>query len=95
MDEELRHIDLIDKYLNQNLNVEEQKLFEQLQENDPEFARELEIYRKLYRGIEQQGHQKLKTRLDQYYENYKKQQVAPTAPPKRQQRSMWIRVMAV
>ncbi len=95
MDEELRHIDLIDKYLNQNLDAEEQKLFEQLLQNDPEFARELEIYRKLYRGIEQQGHQKLKTRLDQYYENYKKQQVAPTASPKRRQRSMWMRGMAV
>ena len=93
MDEELRHIDLIDKYLNQNLDAEEQQLFEQLLKNDPEFARELEIYRKLYRGIEQQGHQKLKTQLDQYYKEYK--QVAPKAPPKRRQRSMWTRGLAV
>ncbi len=93
MDEELRHIDLIDKYLNQNMNAEEQQLFERLLKSDPEFSRELEIYRKLYRGIEQQGHQKLKTRLDQYYQQYK--QVAPTASPKRRQRSLWIAGMAV
>ncbi len=74
MEEELKHIDLIDKYLSNTLNsVEEQEVTRLLKE-DESFAKEVEVYRQMYKGMEAQSNASLKQRLDIYYKEYEKEQ---------------------
>lgn len=74
MEKDLKHIDLIDKYLSNALSKKEMLLFEQFLSDDPDFKKEQEIYRKLYKGIEDKAAVDLKKRLDLYHEAYKNEQ---------------------
>ena len=51
MSEHKIHIDLIEKYLDDNLDLEELQLFEQMLENDASFVRELNDMEQLISGI--------------------------------------------
>ena len=71
MREELRHIDLIDKHLTGHLNDDEKSEVERLLAEDKEFAKELEVYKKIYTGIESKEDQKLRAKLDLLYAEYR------------------------
>ncbi|XLS29598.1 hypothetical protein ACJD0Z_01975 [Flavobacteriaceae bacterium M23B6Z8] len=74
MDENLEHIDLIDKYLNDDLNSEEQKAFERLSRKSPAFRRDLEVYQQMYRGMEAfEEDDELRKRLATYHESFIKE----------------------
>ena len=70
MEEDLNDIDIIDKYLNGELNDTEQKQFKERYLNDAEFKKEVEVYRKIYEGIEQAAQSDLKKKLDIYYDEF-------------------------
>ncbi len=70
IDEELKHIDLIDKYLNDKLNTDEAAVFEQLLQEDVDFRKELDVYKKIHKRIEDRGEENLKERLTHYYKEY-------------------------
>ena len=70
MDEELKHIDLIDKYLSETLTAEETVTFNKLLEEDSDFEKEVAIYRQLYKGIEQVNDANLKEKLAAYYDEF-------------------------
>ncbi|QLG45071.1 hypothetical protein [Costertonia aggregata] len=74
MRENLKHIELIDKYLNGTLNPSEKETVEKLLLNDTDFANEVAVYKKVYEGIAQKGEADLKKRLEGYFEEYKKDQ---------------------
>ncbi|GAA3614859.1 hypothetical protein Q4Q39_02430 [Flavivirga amylovorans] len=78
MEEELKNIDLIDKYLNQNLDAEELEFFNTQVLKDPNFIKEVELYRMIYAGIERKGEDSLKERLNTYYEEYKNENLPKT-----------------
>ena len=63
MEEDLEHIDLIDKYLSGTLSAVEKDKVEELLRNDADFAKELQVYKQLYRGIKQNGKTALKQPL--------------------------------
>ncbi|MCR9226805.1 MAG: hypothetical protein NXH90_05260 [Flavobacteriaceae bacterium] len=71
MREELRHIDLIDKYLTGRLNDDEKTEVERLLAEDEEFVRELEVFKQIYKGIEWKEDVKLRAKLDLLYAEYK------------------------
>ncbi len=73
MEENLEHINLIDKYLNDELNTEEQIEFERLSRKSPAFRRDLEVYQQIYKGIEAFEDDGLKNRLDKYHEAFKRE----------------------
>ncbi len=74
MAEDLEYIDLIDKHLNGELSGQEQLRFDQLLETDPEFKKELAVYRQLYSDIEEHEDAALKNRMDDYYQDYLKEE---------------------
>ncbi|UII81656.1 hypothetical protein [Flagellimonas sp. CMM7] len=78
MEEDLRHIDLIDKYLSNSLTSSEVEMVEKRIAEDASFAKELEIYKQIYKGIEQQGDTALKERLASYYNSYKEENESKT-----------------
>ncbi len=63
-------IDIIDKYLTGNLSAAEEKQFKERYLNDAEFKKEVEVFRKIYQGVELVAEKELKKRLDQYYDQY-------------------------
>ena len=71
MREELRHIDLIDKHLTGHLNDDEKSEVERLLAEDKEFAKELEVFKQIYTGIESKEDQKLRAKLDLLYAEYR------------------------
>ncbi|WP_340200840.1 hypothetical protein [Ascidiimonas sp. W6] len=71
MEEDLEHIDLIDKYLNDVLSEDEQLTFEKLTKKSPSFRRDLEAYQQIYKGLEATKEDGLKARLPKYYEAFK------------------------
>jgi hypothetical protein len=71
MREDLRHIDLIDKHLTGRLNDDEKKEVERLLVEDEEFAKELEVFKQIYKGIDAKEDLKLRTKLDLLYSEYK------------------------
>ena len=75
MDEELEHIDLIDKYINEELTIDERSKFDSLMAKSPDFQQEVKLYEKLYLDIEKKGDEELKARLNVYYDDYQKEQV--------------------
>jgi len=87
IDEELRHIDLIDKYLNGNLNTEEATAFEQLLQEDINFRKELDVYKKIYKRIKDRGEENLKERLTHYYKEYQNEK---SVKPKKLYRKLVI-----
>jgi len=70
MNEELKHIDLIDKHLNGTLNTDEATNFEQLLQHDVNFRKEVAIYKKIYKRIEDKAAVNFKNRLNDYYKEY-------------------------
>jgi hypothetical protein len=70
MEEELNDIDLIDKYFNGELDVQQLEQFNARYNADKDFKEEVEIYRSIYTGIEQAEHQGLKNKLDTYLDEY-------------------------
>lgn len=70
MEKDLNDIDLIDKYLSGNLNEVEQREFKERFLTDEEFKKEVEVYQKIYEGIEQAGRENLKKQLNFYYDEY-------------------------
>ncbi|MEM0931777.1 MAG: hypothetical protein AAGJ12_04890 [Bacteroidota bacterium] len=71
MEEDLKNIDLIDKYLKENLSASEKYQFEQLVSQNKKFVKELEVYKKIYQGITAKEKADLKLRLNGYYKKYK------------------------
>lgn len=71
MEEDLKNIDLIDKYLKENLSASEKYQFEQLVSQNKKFVKELEVYKKIYQGIAEKEKAELKLRLNGYYKKYK------------------------
>ena len=74
MEEALKHIDLIDKYLTNTMNLEEEKEVLHLLKEDASFAKEMVVYKKIYEGMEAQNKAALKKRLHSYYQAYEKEQ---------------------
>ncbi len=70
MGEELKHIDLIDKYLKGQLTEREVTKVEKRLKEEPDFRAEVEFYRQMYKGIAQQGETALRERLDAYYREH-------------------------
>lgn len=70
MQEDLKHIELIDKYLNGTLSQSEKNQVEKLLVNDSDFAKEVAVYKKIYEGIAQKEETDLKKRLGSYFEEY-------------------------
>lgn len=76
MEEDLQHLDLIDKYINNELSESERIEFERLLIEDKKFGEELKFYKALYSGIEEKSKTELKSRLQGYYEEYEEEQQA-------------------
>tara|TARA_R110002073_G_scaffold279026_1_gene443141 strand:- start:428599 stop:429723 length:1125 start_codon:yes stop_codon:yes gene_type:complete len=89
MSEDLKHIDLIDKYLNKKLKGSEVLIFQELIEKDDAFKKEVEILEKVYEKIELRGERNLKKRLDVYYKEYL-EEVEKQAKPKGLYRQLMI-----
>tara|TARA_R110000764_G_scaffold181620_3_gene267597 strand:+ start:1268 stop:2485 length:1218 start_codon:yes stop_codon:yes gene_type:complete len=90
MQEDLRHIELIDKYLRGRLNPSEKDRVDDLLLNDSEFVKEVAVYRKIYEGIAQTEKTDLKKRLGGYFEDYKNdQKIAITNKPKGRYRKLY------
>lgn len=70
MEEDLKHIDLIDKYLSGNLKGSEAIAFQNLLKTDSDFKKEVEIYERIYKKIEARGEVNFKKRLGVYYKEY-------------------------
>jgi len=70
MEEDLKDIDLIDRYLSHELDKQQQQVFKNRYLNDPEFKKEVEAYQKIYEGVEKAGRDSLKQRLEGYYNEY-------------------------
>lgn len=70
MKEDLKHIDLIDKYISGTLKGSEAITFKELFENDSDFKKEVEVYQEIYKTIESNEEEKFKKRLDTYYKDY-------------------------
>ncbi|MCB0486260.1 MAG: hypothetical protein KDC47_08695, partial [Flavobacteriaceae bacterium] len=70
MEEELKHIDLIDKHLSGTLKGSEAIAFQELLKNDPAFKQEITLYKHIYERIEIEGRANLKKRINTYYEAY-------------------------
>ncbi|HTD40111.1 MAG TPA: hypothetical protein VK671_05785 [Mucilaginibacter sp.] len=70
MEEDLKDIDLIDRYLNNELDEQQQRVFKDRYLNDPEFKKEVEVYQKIYEGVEKATRDSLKQRLEGYYNEY-------------------------
>lgn len=66
----MKDIDLIDRYLNNELDEQQQQVFKDRYLNDPEFKKEVEVYRKIYEGVEKATRYSLKQRLEAYYNEY-------------------------
>lgn len=79
MEVDLRHIDLIDKYLSNTLTNSEMEMVEKRIAEDASFAKELEVYKQIYKGIQQQGDTALKERLTSYYNSYKEENESKTS----------------
>ncbi|MEA1787271.1 hypothetical protein U1E44_14310 [Arenibacter sp. GZD96] len=79
MQEDLKHIELIDKYLRNALNPSEKVEVEKLLDNDSDFAKEVMIYEKIYEGITKKGETDLKNRLRNYYKEYNTNRETDTA----------------
>lgn len=74
MQEDLEHIDLIDKYLSGTLNPAEKEKVETLLLNDSDFAKEVAVYKKIYEGIKQREENNLKKRLGSYFKEFNEDQ---------------------
>lgn len=70
MEEDLKHIDLIDKYLSGSLKGSEAITFQDLLKNDDNFKKEVEVYKRIYDKIEARGETNFKKRLDIYHKEY-------------------------
>jgi len=70
MEEDLKDIDLIDRYLSNELDEQQQQVFKNRYLNDPDFKKEVEAYQKIYEGVEKAGRDSLKQRLEGYYNEY-------------------------
>src|ERR1700744_2309183 len=71
MENDFNDIDLIDKYLSGDLNQQEQGEFDARDRHDPHFRDEVEIYRQIYKGLQQTADDDaLKETLDHYYDKY-------------------------
>jgi hypothetical protein len=70
MTENLNHLELIDRYLNNEMNEEELRNFQQQIDTDESLKRELELFQKIYSGIETLAKEKLKKKLNNYYQQY-------------------------
>ena len=66
----MKDIDLIDRYLNNELDEQQQRVFKDRYLNDPEFKKEVEAYQKIYEGVEKATRDSLKQRLEGYYNEY-------------------------
>jgi hypothetical protein len=76
MENEFDDIDLIDKYLSGELNEQEKNTFDSLYQADAEFRDEVEVYRKIYEGLNQAADEEaLREDLDHYYHKYGKDNV--------------------
>ena len=96
MEEDLEHIDLIDKYLSGTLSAVEKDKVEELLRNDADFAKELQVYKQLYRGIKQNGKTALKQRLGNYYKEYQEdQKIAAAQKPKGKYRQLFRYTTAI
>lgn len=74
MQEDLKHIELIDKYLSGTLSQSEKNQVENLLLNDSDFVKEVAVYRKIYEGITQKEEADLKQRLESYFKEYEEDQ---------------------
>ncbi len=74
MQEDLKYIELIDKYLSGTLNPSEKEWVDNLLLNDSKFVKEVAVYKKIYEGIERKEEADLKKRLGSYFEVYEKDQ---------------------
>lgn len=91
MQEDLKHIALIDKYLSGTLNPSEKDRVANLLLNDSDFVKEVAVYRKIYEGITQKEEADLKKRLGGYFEEYEKdQKISITNKPKGKYRRLFI-----
>jgi len=76
MNDELKHIDLIDKHLNGTLNTDEATHFEQLLQHDTNFEKEVTVYKRIYKRIEDRAAVEFKERLNDYYKEYQNENSA-------------------
>lgn len=91
MQEDLKHIELIDKYLNGTLNPSEKEKVEKLLLNDPDFTKEVAVYKKIYEGITQKEEADLKKRLGSYFKEYEEnQEIVTDNNPKGKYRRLFI-----
>ena len=74
MIEELKYIALIDKYLRGTLAPSEKDEVEELMHHNPDFAKEVRVYEKIYEGITKKEKAELKNRLRKYYKEYQENQ---------------------
>lgn len=90
MQEDLEHIDLIDKYLNGTLNALDKEKVEALLLSDSNFKREVAIYKKIYEGIKQKEETDLKQRLGGYFKEYQEdKKIVATQKPKGKYRQLY------
>ncbi len=75
MEEDLNDIDIIDKYLSGELNEAEQQQFKNRCLTDNDFKNEVEIYRKIYEGLEQASEADLKDKLSALLDEYEQEDV--------------------
>jgi len=89
MQEDLEHIALIDSYLTGTLSPSEKDRVEKLLLNDPSFAKEVTVYKKIYEGIQQKEEADLKKRLVMYHKTYEEDlKTAADQRPKGKYRSL-------
>ena len=79
MIEDLKYIALIDKYLRGTLVPSEKDEVEELMHHNPDFAKEVRVYEKIYEGITKKEKAELKNRLRKYYKEYQENQETPTS----------------
>lgn len=77
MQEELKNIDLIDKYLRNTLSPLEKDRVEELLLNNPDFVKEVEVYKQIYKGIALKEEEELKQRLDNYFKEFQQKEENP------------------
>ncbi|PRX54965.1 hypothetical protein [Flagellimonas meridianipacifica] len=79
MIEDLKYIALIDKYLRGTLAPLEKDEVEKLLQDNPDFAKEVRVYEKIYEEITEKEKAELKNRLRKYYQEYQENQRTTTS----------------